>query len=159
MGAKAEALAKQFEAKVQEATSVLEKISDADWKKVTQGEQWPVGVTAHHLAQSHAGIAGLIKSLASGQHTASISMDDINAGNAKHAKDFANVAKAETVALHKKNAAEAAAIVRGLDDAALGRSASALKGMPPMTTEQAVVGILIGHLDDHLGSIRKTVGA
>ena len=69
------------------------------------------------------------------------------------------VGKADTVALHKKNAAEAAAIVRGLDDAALARSASALKGMPPMTTEQAVVGILIGHIDEHIGSIRKTVSA
>jgi DinB superfamily len=159
MGAKAEALAKQFEAKAKEATSVLEKLSDADWKKMTQGEKWSVGVTAHHLAQSHAGIAGLIKSLASGQHTASISMDDINAGNAKHAKDFANVGKADTVALHKKNVAEAAAVVRSLDDAALARSAAALKGMPPMTTEQAVVGILIGHMDGHIDSIKKTVSA
>jgi len=159
MGAKAEALAKQFEAKAKEATSVLEKLSDAEWKKVTQGEKWSVGVTAHHLAQSHAGIAGLIKSLASGQHTASISMDDINAGNAKHAKEFATVSKADTVALHKKNAADAAAIVRGLDDAALARSAPALKGMPPMTTEQAVVGILIGHMDGHIDSIKKTVSA
>jgi DinB superfamily len=159
MAAKAEALAKQFEAKVQEATSVLEKLSDADWKKVTQAEKWPVGVTAHHVAQSHMGIAGIIKSVASGQHNASISMDDIHAGNAQRAKEFANGGKSETLALHKKNAAEAAAIVRGLDDAALGRSASALKGMPPMTTEQAVVGILIGHVDEHLGSIRKTVSA
>jgi hypothetical protein len=159
MGAKGETLAKQFEAKAQEATAVLERLSEADWKKVAQGEKWSVGVIAHHMAQSHMGIAGLIKSLASGHHTASISMDDINAGNAQHAKDFANVGKNETVALHKKNAAEAATIVRGLDDASLARSAAALKGMPPMTTEQAVVGILIGHMEDHLGSIRKTVGA
>jgi hypothetical protein len=159
MGAKGEALAKQFEAKAQEATAVFERLSEADWKKVSPGEKWSVGVIAHHIAQSHMGIAGLIKSLASGHHTASISMDDINAGNAQHAKDFATVGKNETVALHKKNAAEAATIVRGLDDASLGRSAPALKGMPPMTTEQAVVGILIGHMEDHLGSIRKTIGA
>ena len=159
MGAKGEALAKQFESKAQEATAVFEKLSDADWKKIAQGEKWSVGVIAHHVAQSHMGIAGLIKSVASGQHKASISMDDINAGNAKHAHDFASIGRAETVALHKKNAAEAAAIVRGLDDASLGRSASALKGMPPMTAEQAVVGILIGHVDDHLGSIRKTLSA
>jgi len=59
--------------------------------------------------------------------------------------------------LHKKNAAAAAAVVRGLDDAALARSAEALKGMPPMSTEQMVVGILCGHIDDHIGSIKKTV--
>jgi hypothetical protein len=159
MGAKGEALAKKFEAKAQEATAVFEKLSDADWKKVTSAEKWPVGVTAHHVAQSHMGIAGLIKSVASGQHQPTIAMSDIDAGNAKHAQEFASVGKAETIALHKKNAAEAAAIVRGLDDAALARSASALKGMPPMTAEQAVVGILCGHIDDHIGSIKKTIGA
>ena len=159
MGAKGEALAKQFEAKVQEATTVFERLSDADWKKVTEAEKWPVGVTAHHVAQSHVGIAGLVKSVASGQHQPSITMDDIHAGNAKHAKDFENVGKSETIALHKKNAAEAAAIVRGLDDAALGHSASALKGIPAMTAEQCVVGILCNHIDDHLKSIKTTVGA
>ena len=65
---------------------MLEKLSDADWKKVTQAEKWSVGVTAHHVAQSHMGIAGLIKSVASGQHKPSISMNDIHAGNAQHAK-------------------------------------------------------------------------
>jgi hypothetical protein len=30
--------------------------------------------------------------------------------------------------------------------------------MPPMTTQQVVEGILINHINDHLGSIRKTVG-
>jgi hypothetical protein len=159
MGAKAEALAKQFEAKVQEATSVIEKIGDADWKKVTAAEKWPVGVTAHHVASSHAGIAGLVKSVASGQHKASMTMDDLHAMNAKHAKDFASVGKAETVALHKKNAADAAAVVRGLDDAALARSAELLKGMPPMSAEQVVSGILISHIDEHIGSIKRTVGA
>ncbi len=159
MGAKGEALAKQFEAKVQEATAVFERLSDADWKKVTQAEKWSVAVTVHHVAQSHMGIAGLVKSVASGQHKATMTMDDIHAGNAKHAQEFANVGKTETIALHKKNAAEAAAIVRGLDDAALARSAPALSGMPPMSAEQAVVGILINHIDDHLGSIKKTIGA
>ena len=50
MGAKSEALAKQFETKAQEAAAILEKLSDADWKKVTEAEKWTVGVTAHHLA-------------------------------------------------------------------------------------------------------------
>jgi len=31
--------------------------------------------------------------------------------------------------------------------------------MPPMTAEQAVSGVLINHIEDHLGSIRKTVSA
>src|SRR2546423_10800127 len=117
MGAKAETLAKQFEAKVQEATKLLEKLSEADWKKMTSAEKWPVCVVVHHIAMGHEGIGNLVKSAASGQHKASISMGDIDQMNAKHAKEFAAVGKAETLALHKKNPAAAAAMVRGLDDA------------------------------------------
>src|SRR5687767_7386730 len=102
MGAKAEALAKQFETKAAEATAVLEKLSDADWKKVTEGEKWSVGVTAHHVASSHDGIANLLKTVAAGQSIPGFTMDMLHDMNAKHAKDFANVSKAETIALHKK---------------------------------------------------------
>jgi hypothetical protein len=30
--------------------------------------------------------------------------------------------------------------------------------MPAMTTQQVIEGILINHITDHMGSIRKTVG-
>jgi len=159
MGAKAEALAKQYEAKVQEATGVMEKLSEADWKKATSSEKWSVAVVAHHIAASHEGIAGLIKTVAAGQPLPGLTMDTLHAMNAKHAQDFANATKAETVALHKKNAAAAAAVLRGLDDAQLGRSATVLAGMPPMNVEQMVNAILIGHVTEHLGSIRTSVGA
>jgi DinB superfamily len=159
MGAKSEALAKQFEAKVQEATAILDKISDADWKKVTSAEKWPVGVVAHHIAGGHEGISRLVKSAASGQHKPSFGSKELDQMNAQHAKDFANVGKPETLALHKKNGATAATMVRDLDDAALARSAEPLKGMSAMTTEQMIKAILIGHIDEHMGSIRKTLSA
>jgi hypothetical protein len=159
MGARAEALAKQYEAKVQEATGVIEKLSDADWKKVTAAEQWPVGVTAHHVAGSHEPIAEIIKTVASGQSIPNFTMDMLNEMNAKHAKDFAACTKAETLALHKKGASAAASVVRGLSDEQLAKSGTVLAGMPAMSAEQIVTGILINHIDDHFGSIRKTVGA
>ena len=159
MGAKGEALAKQFEAKAQEATAVMEKLSDADWKKVTAAEKWSVAVTAHHVAMAHEGIAGIIKTVASGQSIPNFTMDMLNEMNAKHATEFAGVTKADTVALHKKNAAAAAAVVRGLNDDQLAKSGKVLAEAPPMSAEQIVTGILINHIDDHYGSIRKTVGA
>ena len=157
MGAKGEALAKQFEVKVQEATAVMEKLSDADWKKTTSAEKWTVGVVAHHVAGAHEGIAGIIKTVGAGQSVPNFTMDMLHAMNAKHAQEFANCTKVETLALHKKNAA--AALVRGLSDADLARSGAVLTGMPPMSAEQVVIGILINHIDEHLGSIRATVGA
>ncbi len=158
MGARSEALAKAFEAKAAEMTAALEKLSDADWKKVTAAEKWPVGVTAHHVASSHEGIAGLVKTLAGGQSVPNLTMAMIDEGNAQHAKEFANVAKPETIALHKKGVAAAASVVRGIDDPDLDRSATVLQGMPAMSTQQAIEGILINHITGHLGSIKATVG-
>ncbi len=158
MGARSEALAKQFEAKVNEATGVFEKLTDADWKKVTTAEKWSVGVTAHHIAQGHEGISGLVKTVADGKSIPGFTMDMLHAMNAKHAQDFAGCTKAETVALHRKNAATAAAAVRGLDDAQLGNQGTVLTGMPPMSAEQTITAILINHIDEHLKSIRATVG-
>jgi hypothetical protein len=158
MGAKAESLAKQFEAKVQEATALIEKLTDTDWKKVTSAEQWPVGVVAHHVAMGHEGISRIVKTVASGQPMPHFTLEMLHQMNATHAKEYANCTKAETVALHKKNAATAATVVRGLSDAELAKSGKALADAPAMSVESMVSGILINHIDEHFGSIRKTLG-
>jgi DinB superfamily len=158
MGARGETFAKQFEAKAQEVTAAIERLSDADWKRVTAAEKWPVGVVAHHVASSHQGICGLIKMLADGKPGPNIPMDAIHAGNAKHAQEFANVTKADTLALHKTNAAAAAGILRGIADAEFDRSGTVLNGLPAMSAGQLAGGLLCSHVDEHLGSIRATVG-
>jgi hypothetical protein len=79
--------------------------------------------------------------------------------NAKHAREHATATKAETVALHKKNATAAASVVRGLSDQQLARSATVLQGMPAMSVEQLIRGVLLRHIDEHIDSVRKTVGA
>jgi hypothetical protein len=78
--------------------------------------------------------------------------------NARHASDYAHCSKAETIALLETGAAAAAAVVRGFSDEQLARSGKVLADAPPMTVEELITGGLITHLDEHLGSIRKTVG-
>ena len=156
MAAKTEALAKQFEAKAQEATGVLERLSDADWKKTTASEKWTVGVVAHHMAGAHEGISNIIKAVAAGQSMGNFTMQLLHDMNAKHAQEHAGANKAETIALHKKNAATAAAVVRGLSDADLAKSGTVLSGVPPMSVEQVINGILLNHVEEHLKSIRAT---
>jgi hypothetical protein len=159
MSARAEALAKQFEAKAAELTATLGKLTDADWTRVTEAEKWSVGVTAHHMAGAHEPISGIVKTVAAGKSIPNFTMDMLHASNAKHAKDFASCTRAETLALHQKGVAVAAAVLRGLSDADLAQSGTVLTGAPPMTCQQVVENILINHMTDHLASIRKTVGA
>lgn len=156
MASKAQALAKQFEDKAQDAATTIEKLTDAEWGKITSSEKWPVGVVAHHVAVGHEAIGNIVKTVAAGQPMPHFTMDMLHAMNAKHAVEHARCTKAETLALHKKNAAAAASMLRGLSDEQLGRSGTVLAGMPPMSVEQIVAGFLIGHIDDHFGSIRAT---
>jgi hypothetical protein len=158
MGAKGEALARQFEAKAQDAVAVVEKLSDADWKKVTAAEKWTVGVTAHHLAGAFEPVAGIITAIVSGQLPGGFSRVMLDERNAQHAREHANCTKAETIALLKKGAPVAAAMLRGLSDDQLARSGTVFTDAPAMTAEQVVMGGLINHIDEHFGSIRKTVG-
>ena len=158
MGAKGEAFAKQFEAKVGEATALLEKLSDANWKKTTAAEKWTVAVTAHHIARSYEPVTHIIKTIAAGQALPHFTPQMLDEMNAQHAKEFAGCTKAETIALHKKGAAAAAAAVRGLSDAELAKTGTVFTGMPPMSAEEMVKRALLGHVDEHFGSIRKTIG-
>ena len=67
MGAKGEAFATEFEAKAKEATALLEKLTDADWRKTTAAEKWPIAVTAHHIASSYEPATHIIRTIAAGQ--------------------------------------------------------------------------------------------
>src|SRR5215475_4270719 len=158
MGAKAEQLARQFEANAEEAGHVLERLSDADWAKVTEAEKWSVGVTAHHLATSYERVPEIARALAAGQSFGNFTRKVLDERNAQHARDFAGCTKDETLALHRKGAVKAAAAIRGFTDEQLATSGVLFTDAPSMTVEELIRGALIHHTDEHYGSIRKTIG-
>jgi hypothetical protein len=158
MGAKGEAFAKQFEAKVEEATALLEQLTDADWGKTTTAEKWTVAVTAHHIASSYEPATHIIETIAAGQALPHFTREMLDEMNARHAREFAGCTKAETIALHRKAAAATVATVRGLSDDELAKTGTVFAGMPPVSVEELVRRILLGHVDAHFGSIRRTIG-
>jgi len=61
--------------------------------------------------------------------------------------------------LLRRNGA-AANVVRGLSDEQLGRSAPMpLIGGAPVSARRMIENVLIGHLQEHAGSIRSALGA
>ena len=158
MGAKGEALARQFEAKAQEAGAYIEKLGDADLKRVKEAEKWTVAATAHHLFSAYDRVPDIAKGLAAGQSPANFSTKVLDQMNAQHAKDFAACGKADVMALHRTASAKAASVIRGLSDEQLGKSGVIFQDAPPFTVEQLVTRALIAHTDEHMGSIRSTVG-
>jgi hypothetical protein len=159
MGVKSEALARQVEDKAKDAEATLQRLGDADWKKVTAAEKWPVGVTAHHLAGALEVVAGLVTGIASGAPSrGNFTRAMLDELNAQHAKEHAGCTLADTLALFRKNAATASAAVRGLNDDQLAKKGTVFSDVPPMTAEQLIMLGLLGHMDEHMTSIRNTVG-
>ena len=157
-GGKGAAFAAQIEAKAKDAAVVLSKLSDADWRKVTEAEKWTVAATAHHLASALNNVPGLVTAIVAGQTPGGFSRAILDEMNAQHAKEYASCSKAETSALLEKGAATAAATVRALSDQQLAKRGAVFTDAPPLSAEEVVMGALILHIDEHFGSIRKTVG-
>jgi uncharacterized damage-inducible protein DinB len=155
MSERAQSLAEQLEQANQALIATIEKLSDAQWRAKTPGDGRSVGVVAHHVATSHKSVAGLVSAIAHGKPVPPITMEMINEGNAAHAAQYANATKAETLALLRQNGAAAVATVRGLGDAELERTVTFPMGT--MTASQVVERVLIGHANDHHGTIRKAL--
>jgi hypothetical protein len=85
-------------------------------------------------------------------------MERLDAMNAEHARDFAECTKKETLELLRHGAALAAGAVRALSDEDLARTGRVMAGAPAMSTEELATAGLLGHFDEHFGSIHKTVG-
>ncbi len=96
-------------------------------------EASPAGpaVTAHHIASSYEPATHIIKTIAAGQALPHFTRETLDGMNAQHAKEFAGYTKTETIALHKKGAAAAAAAVRGLSDAELAKTGTVFAGCRP----------------------------
>jgi hypothetical protein len=152
MAERAEALTKKFEQANGEFTRAVEQCSDASWRSQCQAEGWPVAVAAHHVAGGTAAISGLAQMVAAGQPLPPLTMEQVDQGNADHATQYANCTKQESLDLLRRNGESAAGMIRGLSDEQLDRTGTLFGG--PMSAQQIIEDVLIGHLTGHLASIR-----
>lgn len=159
MGKRAQMLANQYEQANEELIAVVERCSEELWRAVCVNENWPVGVTAHHVAAMASLAAEVLSGAARGEPWPSISMDAVHQGNARHALEHAKCTKDETVELLRRNCRAAATVIRGFDDEQLDRAWPALwRENAPLSVAQCVEDHLIGHIHTHLPSIRAAIG-
>jgi len=117
-----------------------------------EDENRPVGTVAHHVAVAIPRMAGMVRTMVAGQEVQRPSSER----NAAHAQANPDPDQAETVALLRRNAGEAAQMVRGLSEADLSRTGRTMLG--EISAADAVARALVGHVTWHEGSIRATLG-
>ncbi|HLT18404.1 MAG TPA: DinB family protein [Thermomicrobiales bacterium] len=155
---RAEELTAQFEKVNAEAAAIIEDCGAEDWSRTTAAEGWTVAATAHHIASVQQRFASLVGMLAAGEtFSPTMTMDQVHAQNARHAREYAAADKDETLELLHASRDEILGHFRALTDDALERHAGTFGGND-LTVGQVLENIIIGHPRDHLASIRETLG-
>jgi hypothetical protein len=136
----------------------VESLSEDDWRKVCESEEWPVGATAYHLGAGHFAIFDMAGMIVRGEDLPPLTMDQINAMSDKQAREHAECTKADAKESLRKNSAEMVAFVAGLTDEELDRKGSMPAFGGEATTEQLIQFVIFESAMRHFDSMRAAVG-
>ena len=158
MNQKAKELAEKFTSLNNQMLAIVENCTDEDWRKVCGGEQWTVGVVAHHVAAGHYSALDMLKMIVAGEALPPLTMDTINQMNVQHAQEHADCTKEEVLALLRKNGSAFANYLEGLSDADLGRTGYLAIIEGDVSAQQLFEMIILQSAGDHLTSMKATIG-
>ena len=158
MSRRAKDISERIEKFSADVVSFVENLSDEDWKRVCEWEQWPVGATARHLGAGHFAISGMLGMIVKGEELPQLTMDQVNAMSKKSAQKHADCTKAEALEMLRKNGAELAAYVSGLTEDDLGRKGSMPAFGGEVTTEKIIDYIVFQSAAQHFDSMKTAVG-
>ena len=157
-GRRAHALADRLEEGARALAALADRLTDAQWHTRVSGDGRPVGVVVHHVASVYPVEIQLAQTLAGGTPIAGVTMDDIHAMNAAHAREHEGVTKEAALDLLRRNSAGAAAAIRALSDDELDRAAAAsLYSNAPVTCQFMLEDHAVRHSYHHLARIESTL--
>jgi hypothetical protein len=155
---RAEALALVLEQGIRNLITFASGLTDAQWKTPIPKDGRSVGVVVHHVAFVLPIEIELAQTLAKGSPITGVTWDVIHEMNANHAKDNANVTKADAIQALQTNAAAAAAAIRAFGDTELDSAATiSLYADAPLTCQFMLEDHAVRHSYHHLAKIKGAV--
>lgn len=157
---RAESLAARIEQGAAGLATFAEGLSDAEWETPTSPtDRRTVGQIVNHVALVYPIEVDLARAIASGNAVTDVTWQVVAELNAGHAREHAQVTKAEALELLRTNSREAADNVRAFKDEELDRAAPfSLSFGAPVTAQFVVEDHAVRHSWHHLARIRTAVG-
>ena len=140
---------------------LVESLTDEQWtlpganfpaRMADEDEGRPLGVIADHVAVAAPRLAERTRATAERRDPGPI---DFRTLNAAHAERSGSLGRAEVVRRLREAKGEVAAIIRGFTDEQLAIARETPVG--PMTVRDGIERVLIGHIQQHQGSIEGVV--
>lgn len=155
-------MANQLADRIQEGAATLanfaRELTEAQWRVIVPRDGRTVGVLVHHVASMYPIEMSVVQQGVEGTPITEVTWDAVAAINAKHAREFANVTKADALALLSRNSLEAARAVRRLSDADLARAVPfSLSFGAPMTVQFIIEDHPLRHPWHHLARIKRAL--
>jgi DinB family protein len=133
-------------------------LTEEEWRIRVPKDGRTIGVVVHHVASVYPVEIHLANTLAAGNPVTGVTPADIDAMNARHAEDHADVGKEETLELLRRNSAAAAEAIRLLSDAELDRAAPAsYYSDAPITCQFMLEDHAVRHSYHHLAKVRAAL--
>jgi hypothetical protein len=155
---RATALADRLEQGVRALAAFASSLSDAEWQTRVPHDGRSVGVVVHHVASVFPLEVQLALTVADGKPITGVTSAAVDAMNAGHATENANVTREAAIELLQKNGAAAADAIRALTDEQLAQAAPvSLYADAPLTCQFVLEDHAVRHSYHHLARLRQTV--
>ena len=154
---RSERFAAQFKAVNDELMVLVDNCTPDEWRRTSVEEGWSVAVVAHHIATSSQAFRKLVEEVAANVSLLPrVTIEAVNAGNARHAKEFAAVSQDEVLDLLRVHGPQLEAVLRDLTEEQLAHTTSIFMDHEYSLAE-IIERIVIGHARMHLASLRATL--
>jgi hypothetical protein len=159
MSERAQKLAERLRAFNEDIAVFVEGCSDGNWKKACEKEEWPVGVTARHIAAGHFEAVDLARIIVKGEQLPEFTMDQLVAMANAHARQHAACTREEVLGLLRRNGKALVDYVAGLSDAELDRTGHLALAGGKMSAQQFIEAVILSSGGEHFASMKAAVGA
>jgi hypothetical protein len=159
MSERAQKLAERLRAFNEDIAVFVEGCSDGNWKKACEKEEWPVGVTARHIAAGHFEAVDLARMIVKGEQLPEFTMDQLVAMANAHARQHAACTREEVLGLLRRNGKALVDYVAGLSDAELDRTGHLALAGGKMSAQQFIEAVILSSGGEHFASMKAAVGA
>ena len=152
--ARATALADRLELGARALAALAADLTSAEWNTRIPGDGRTVGVVVHHVGTMYPVEIQVAQTAAAGTPVTGLTMADVHAINAAHARQYADVTKEVAVGLLLANSASAAEAIRRLSDEELDRAVPvSLYADAPLTCQFVLEDHAVRHSYHHLARI------
>jgi hypothetical protein len=154
MSERAKQLADRLRSFNNEVIAFVENCTEEDWRKVSQSEDWSVGVVARHIGAGHYNAVEFAKMIVRGEKLPELKMDDIIKMANQHASEHADCTKAEVAGILRESVKNVTDFISGLGDEDLDRKGYLSLFGNDVSVHQFIETVILSSGAEHLANMK-----